>query len=935
MAKVCFLIPASPTSEFFSQIAAFGAAVAQLPWTRWEPSVSVCLGGDADFDALHRWQPFLKDVALTFVPPAITERNTFYYGQIDGLYRWAPRDADVLVRMDADTLPVDDLEDVLDFVVANECIAGVMTHFPFPRTPGLSAKQSWHQVSDGLIDRPLDFRLSYSLVGNEGRPDDRESPFYVNDGAVFFPRAVFDEFARHYLALRPRLMDRLASPYFAGQVALTLAATQMDAHTCALPMRYNFPNDAAATRKYPEELENAKIFHYLRTDTIDRQRIFRDQANYARFVAADLEGANRAFQQHVVRILGERYPFPGTSDTGSDELSGPASPSPGPRCPLQAYREAVRVHSDNVTAELTQIDAALAAASPPGSGRRQQLQTHRAIVASGLFDRAFYLAGNKDVGNAGVDPLQHYVNHGDKEGRKPNPGFDPGYYRRHTMEPAGRSGNALQDYIQFGEREHRQPCATFDPVQYLAAHPALAGVVDRPLFCFLHVGPVNGDEPPLPRPELRAAMGLAEQFAARSTLEMLMRFKQELCSTFDLPEAMRLYSEFALLPESGRLERKAIRGILDYARASGACLVELHPGGEAFTVPAPRVVGEAATRALEHVSRARFVACLDDVRVRGRSAVVETVDAALLDFEPWESRLFDCELDIDPSIFCVIGQDAWVPGPVDPSTTIQVEEAFSLLGPQTGAFGDWMYTALPRYVAADMSGHLPAVPVLVDKGLPRSILDSLRMMLRPGVEIIQVPAFRSVSVGRLWCSPSLHYAPAREVMDHRYKFDYSTPSPAAFLSVVREINRRATPAPMSSGAFGRVFLARKPSRWRKMVNHAAIEDVARARGFAIVYPEDLDFASQVALIRGAKHVVAPEGSAITLMYFANPGTRLCILNHPIIETTAYDGLLDGIDLRVLVGPIVEKHPAFEHRSSYRIDEAAFLEFLGGWLEPSS
>ncbi|MCS7299817.1 MAG: glycosyltransferase [Spirochaetia bacterium] len=46
------------------------------------------------------------------------------------------------------------------------------------------------------------------------------------------------------------------------------------------------------------------------------------------------------------------------------------------------------------------------------------------IKFSGLFDSVYYLRQNPDVRNADVDPLEHFVMHGLKEGRKPNEWFD-------------------------------------------------------------------------------------------------------------------------------------------------------------------------------------------------------------------------------------------------------------------------------------------------------------------------------------------------------------------------------------------------------------------------------------------------------------------------------------------------------------------------------
>ena len=268
------------------------------------------MGSGLDTSAFEEWQPYLRDVTIIFAPKSHSESIPFYYAQIDGLFRWAPIDADVLVRMDADTLPVNDFEDVLDYVLETSSIAGVMAHFGFPVRSGMSAsREDWQRAADGLISAPLDFRYSYSLTEANVPEENRTAPFYLNDGAAFFPKSLFREFAQRYLDLRPRLMERLAYPYFSGQIALSLAVTEMRARTCALPMRYNFPNDERATKKFPEELEHVKIFHYMRTDQFDRQRIFTDANSYQNFLNAPLTGANKVFQQSVRRMIGPEFPF--------------------------------------------------------------------------------------------------------------------------------------------------------------------------------------------------------------------------------------------------------------------------------------------------------------------------------------------------------------------------------------------------------------------------------------------------------------------------------------------------------------------------------------------------------------------------------------------------------------------------------------------------
>lgn len=71
------------------------------------------------------------------------------------------------------------------------------------------------------------------------------------------------------------------------------------------------------------------------------------------------------------------------------------------------------------------------------------------IRASGLFDEDYYLATYPDVATTGMDPLTHYINDGEREGRRPNPSFDPKYYTAHVAD-LKPGDSALFHYIAIG-----------------------------------------------------------------------------------------------------------------------------------------------------------------------------------------------------------------------------------------------------------------------------------------------------------------------------------------------------------------------------------------------------------------------------------------------------------------------------------------------------
>ena len=327
MRRVAILVAASPTSAFYSQVAVLNLALNRLHWSRWEPSLHVYIGGPSNPAALAQWAPHLRNVQVHWTS-ATRFALTGDWAQSDDVFMSAPLDADVFLAMDADTLPVDEIEPVLDRVLDTGAVAGVIAHYPtiLPHTfdqgagqfvvqpasdmwPDTTVRSGWKRLARGILEVPLEFSFSHTLMGADVPVEHREAPFYLNFGVVFFPKEAFDRIAPTYLEIRPQLMDRLWSSDFSGQAALTLAIASVGAKTWALPMRYNFPNDAIAEQLYPTELELAAVFHYLRTETFDRHQIFASAEQYRTFQALPLEGVNRRFQEAVRRIVGEQYPF--------------------------------------------------------------------------------------------------------------------------------------------------------------------------------------------------------------------------------------------------------------------------------------------------------------------------------------------------------------------------------------------------------------------------------------------------------------------------------------------------------------------------------------------------------------------------------------------------------------------------------------------------
>jgi hypothetical protein len=210
---------------------------------------------------------------------------------------------------------------------------------------------------------------------------------------------------------------------------------------------------------------------------------------------------HRYFQIVSRNTLSDPHPYAAHLDIDCDHLRlvlQNLGPSPSPVRPSasrpnpssrQTYDDALLAHRARIASELARIESRIECAhnGEPDQDVVTTLLTMRVVLCSGLFDPDCYLAAYNDVRDAASDPLEHYVTRGDRENRKPNPNFDPMFYRLVNPEvPPDR--NALEHYIEEGERAGLMPNWNFDPGAYLVANPALSEYVDRPLFHYLRIG---------------------------------------------------------------------------------------------------------------------------------------------------------------------------------------------------------------------------------------------------------------------------------------------------------------------------------------------------------------------------------------------------------------------------------------------------------------
>lgn len=124
------------------------------------------------------------------------------------------------------------------------------------------------------------------------------------------------------------------------------------------------------------------------------------------------------------------------------------------------------------------------------------------LRGSALFDRDFYYQENPDIAAAGLDPVEHYLEHGAYEGRKPHALFEVEEYIRDQPGLKESGTPALVHYLRRGKLEEIDPFVLFDATWYLDGNPEAEASSLTPLEHYLTIGWKGSASPhPLIDPE--------------------------------------------------------------------------------------------------------------------------------------------------------------------------------------------------------------------------------------------------------------------------------------------------------------------------------------------------------------------------------------------------------------------------------------------------
>ncbi len=242
-----------------------------------------------------------------------------------------------------------------------------------------------------------------------------------------------------------------------------------------------------------------------------------------------------------------------------------------------------------------------------------------------------------------------------------------------------------------------------------------------------------------------------------------------------------------------------------------------------------------------------FIAELKNGRVWGRNgAVIADTDIFITDV----SREFQNGKDIAHSVFYTIKQ----------KKSKQLKGTTALIG-TAGAqvYFHWMLDILPRLGLIKEIKDINDIDFFITEfnGLPFQV-DTLKIL---GIQLDKV-----IPSNENW---NFHIQAETLILP---SLAGSLDQPTLFQ--VRFLQQAFAHLTSSLNPFRRIYISRRKTGRRMIVNESELLDFLAIHGFEILYCEELSFAEQVKIFSEATIVVAPHGSALTNLVFCKSNTRV-------------------------------------------------------------
>lgn len=362
-------VPISPKPYFFRQVECLYRSAQACGGLTGDVRMVVSVGEDIEPYDIAATQPWSDANVIWRWASREEFRKLSYHATVLDRFK-VKSDADIVLFADADTVFVNNVDDLLESLQTVPVVAGLIAHSPpFLTRP----EETWETIFRKLgRSLPSDLHQHTAWGIWLHRHDVRFCPAYYNFGAVFVPCRFLPDLAAAYTR-QLVVAENADVGYFIGQLALTLAIYELDLPRITLSPRYNFPNSPFYEAAYPQDLADLRILHYGIQDQVRRDTIWQSPEETLAFInRRNLCPSNEVLRRTVEKLWTMKGGLSQACDTVSFAPSCPR-PTTGPtEHATSAEIEKMLARSAELEAHLEQATVALAAIKSSTSWRITQ-----------------------------------------------------------------------------------------------------------------------------------------------------------------------------------------------------------------------------------------------------------------------------------------------------------------------------------------------------------------------------------------------------------------------------------------------------------------------------------------------------------------------------------------------------------------------------------
>lgn len=130
----------------------------------------------------------------------------------------------------------------------------------------------------------------------------------------------------------------------------------------------------------------------------------------------------------------------------------------------------------------------------------------------------------------------------------------------------------------------------------------------------------------------------------------------------------------------------------------------------------------------------------------------------------------------------------------------------------------------------------------------------------------------------------------------------------------------------------KIFLSRKKSLRRRIVNEGALVQFLITKGFQVLYAEDHALEAQISIFTGAQFVIGPHGAGLTNVLYCKPGTKILEIFNSSIIRRCYWSLSTALDLKYVCYMAKHVHHELEGEGDIYVDIEDFRVRFTNWYE---